>query len=71
MEHTLVLNFLNAAGEKTSITVSGVKPDITKDQISTLMDTILAKNIFLSKGGALVSKSGAQVSEKTVTKFDF
>lgn len=71
MDYTLSLSFVNTAGDKTSISVAAVKPDITKDQIGSLMDTILAKNIFVSKGGALVSKYDAKLSERTVTKFDF
>lgn len=34
------------------------------------MDTIISKNIFLTKNGALTKKSGAQFTRKTVTKFE-
>lgn len=71
MEYTLVLTFVNTAGDKSNINIPGVKSDITKDQITTLMDTILAKNIFLVKGSAFASKYGAQLTQRTTTKFEF
>ena len=56
--------------KKSSISIDGVKNGITKDQASSLMDTIINKNIFLTKNGALTKKSGAQLTAKTVTKFE-
>jgi hypothetical protein len=34
------------------------------------MDIIIEKNIFFTSSGALVKKSGAQLTEKNVTKID-
>ncbi len=34
------------------------------------MDTIISKNILLTKNGALTKKSGAQLTRKAVTKFE-
>ncbi len=33
------------------------------------MDTIIAKDVFTSKGGSLTAKYGAQLTQKAVTKF--
>lgn len=70
MEYSLTLSFICENGEKSSITIDGVKEDLTKEQVSTLMDTIISKNIFLTKNGALTKKSGAQLTKKAVTKFE-
>jgi len=70
MEYILSMLFLTSTGTKSSMTVSGVKPDITKEEISVLMDTIIEKNIFQTKSGTLVSKSGANVTERKVTKYE-
>ena len=70
MEYTLTLTFKCENGEKSSISIEGVKSDITKDQVSSLMDTIINKNIFLTKNGILTAKAGAQLAQKTVTKFE-
>lgn len=70
MEYILSMTFLTEYGLKSTISISGVKATITKDEISSLMDTIITNNIFLSKSGALVSKGDAKVTERKVTKYD-
>ncbi len=70
MEYTLAMTFLTTSGEKSTFSISGVKPALTKDEVNALMDTIIAKNIFKYNSGDLVKKSGAQVTQRQVTKFD-
>ncbi len=70
MEYTLSMTFLTAAGEKSTLSVSGVKPALSKDEVNALMDTVIAKNVFKTNSGDLVKKSGAQVTQRQVTKFD-
>ena len=70
MEYILSMTFLTSTGAKSSMTVSGVKSDITKEAISGLMDTIIEKNIFNTKSGDLTGKSGANVTERKITKYD-
>jgi len=70
MEYTLSMVFLTETGAKSSLSVSGVKPAITQAEVDTLMDIIVAKNIFLPSTGALVSKESAQLVAKTVTKYE-
>ncbi|AGX44472.1 DUF2922 domain-containing protein [Clostridium saccharobutylicum] len=70
MEYVLSMTFLTENGLKSSLSINGVKADLDKDQVNTLMDTIIAKNIFVTNSGALVSKSEAKVTERKVTKFE-
>ena len=70
MEYTLAMTFLTAAGEKSTLSISGVKPTLTKDEVNTLMDTIISKNIFKTNSGDLVNKSGAQLTQRQVTKYE-
>ncbi|WP_297426530.1 DUF2922 domain-containing protein [Clostridium sp.] len=70
MEYTLALTFLTEGGEKTTLSIPSVKSNLTKDEVNTLMDTILAKNIFKTNSGGLAKKSGAQVAQRQVTKFE-
>ncbi|OVE65850.1 hypothetical protein CCS79_21065 [Clostridium diolis] len=70
MEYSLSMTFLTATGEKSTLSVSGAKPSLTKDEINALMDTIIAKNVFKTNSGDFVKKSGAQVTQRQVTKFD-
>lgn len=67
-DKSLVMTFLNTEGTKTSVVLSGVRDDITQNEVSAAMDVVLAKNIFKSTGGDLVAKHSAQVSEKNVTE---
>ncbi|MVX67484.1 DUF2922 family protein, partial [Clostridium chromiireducens] len=59
MEYTLSMVFTTEYGEKTSLSINGVKPDLTKAEVDTLMDTIISKNIFVVSSGALVGKGSA------------
>ena len=59
MEYSLTLTFICENGDKSSISIDGVKEDLNKDQVTALMDTIISKNIFLTKNGVLTKKSGA------------
>ena len=70
MEHILSMSFTTEKGSKTNININGVKPDITSDQINTLMNTIIQKNIFITPTGALVGKAGANVTQRSVTKVE-
>jgi hypothetical protein len=70
MEYTLAMTFLTAGGLKTTLSVSGVKSTITKDEVNALMDVVIAKNIFKTNSGDLVKKSGAQLTQRQVTKYE-
>lgn len=70
MEYTLSMVFITEKGSKSSLSISGVKPDLTKAQIDTLMETIISKNVFLTTTGALAAKESAQIVAKTVTKYE-
>ena len=67
LEKTLLMTFLNEEGAKASVTLSGIRDDITQAEVSTAMDVIIAKNIFQSSGGNLVAKHSAQITERNVT----
>ena len=70
MEYSLNMVFVTEKGSKASLTISGVKAAITKAEVDTLMDAIIAKNVFLTTTGALEKKESAQIVAKTVTKYE-
>lgn len=70
MEYTLSMVFLTENGLKTTLSINGVKPDMSKEQVDSLMDTILAKNIFLVDSGAFAKKVSAQLISRKVDKFE-
>lgn len=69
-DKTLVMNFLNEQGKKVSVRVDSVKEDVTQAQITDLMNTIIAKNIFKTNGGDMKSRDSAQLTERNVTNFE-
>lgn len=70
MESTLTMVFITSNEEKASISIDGVKETLTKEETNALMDTIIEKDIFFTKNGALVSKHSAALVQRQVTKLD-
>lgn len=68
VEKTLLMTFINEEGAKSSISLSGIKDDLSQTDVAAAMDVVIAKNIFQSKGGNLKSKSAAQITERNVTE---
>ena len=52
---------------KYSFTIKDIKADIEDSDISEAINSIVEKDIFLSKGGKLESKSEAQIITKEST----
>ncbi|CAG9621202.1 DUF2922 domain-containing protein [Sutcliffiella rhizosphaerae] len=67
---TLELTFINEDGEKARITVDFPRADLTVEEIEQAMDSIVAADVFTSKGGSFVSKDGARIIERNVTDFE-
>ncbi|MDP4178937.1 MAG: DUF2922 domain-containing protein [Bacillota bacterium] len=67
MAKSVVMNFLNEQGKKVSITVNNAKDTLTAADVSAVMDTIVAKNIFHISGGDIKTKDSAQIVDKTST----
>jgi len=61
----LRMTFNNALGSAVSITLPEPKENLTAVQIEAVMDQIIAKNIFLTSGGALVSKRDVKIVDTT------
>jgi len=57
----LQLIFQNNAGLRTTLTVQDPRDDLTADEVQTVMEMIIARNIFESSGGDLTAIIGARV----------
>lgn len=66
MAKTLQMVFQNQVGKNVSISVPEVKDNITEAEIKTLMQTIIAKNIFESTGGNLITIMEASLVTRDV-----
>lgn len=67
MAKSLVMTFLTDTGKKSSLNVSNVNDSITKDEVSTAMNTIIAKNIFNTTNGRFAKIDSARIDEKNST----
>ena len=70
MEFTLSMTFTTSNGDKSTISIEGVKENLTQAEASTLMDAIIEKDIFLTKNGTLTGKYSAQLVQRQVTKLE-
>ncbi|KFX57157.1 DUF2922 domain-containing protein [Clostridium botulinum] len=70
MEYILSMTFVNQADSKTTLTISGVKPDISAEEVKALMQLIIDKEFFLTSKGLLINASTAQLTQREVTKFE-
>jgi uncharacterized protein YggL (DUF469 family) len=61
----LRMTFNNALGSVVSFTLPEPKVDLTAAVIEAVMDQIIARNIFLTTGGALVSKRDIKIIDTT------
>jgi len=68
MTKNLVMNFLNAANKKVSVTLNSVKATVTEAEVAATMNLIIANPVFNISGGNFVTKESAQIVETTVTK---
>ena len=67
IERVLNMKFIDADGGNFNLSIKDVKDAVEDIVISAAMDNIITNNIFVSKGGELVSKSEAQVIVKETT----
>lgn len=69
-DRTLVMTFLNQLGSRATVSVPDVREDLTEQEVSVVMDSIVARNIFESAGGDLIAKHSAQITERQITALE-
>ncbi|MBU5270137.1 DUF2922 domain-containing protein [Clostridium cochlearium] len=68
MQKTLVMKFVDEKGKKVNMSITEIKDDLTEEEISILMDVILAKKSAFKLNDPLVAKDSAQIVERTVNE---
>lgn len=66
----LEMEFLDSAGKKFRIAIDNPRTDLTEAEVRTVMDDIVAKDIFFSTSGDIVSVSGANIVTTTVQELE-
>lgn len=62
---TLRLVFRNQEGKNVTISLDNPRSDVTSAEIEAAMDLVIARNIFTSSGGDLVSKQDIRLIDST------
>lgn len=70
MEYTLTMVFTTITGEKLSLNIAKVRPNLNKTEIDNLMDKLIEVGVVANSKGALATKVSAKVTGKKVTSFD-
>ena len=65
---TLRMAFLSQTGRNVTMSLDNPRNDLTAAEVQAAMDLIIARNIFTSTGGDLVSKVNARVIDTTTTE---
>jgi len=62
---TLRMVFRNQADKNVTISMDSPRADVTPAEIEAAMDLIIARNVFTSSGGDLVSKQDIRIIDST------
>lgn len=62
---TLRMVFRNQAGRNVTISLDNPRSDLTAAEVEAAMDLVIARNIFTSSGGDLVSKQDIRIIDST------
>lgn len=57
----LRLTFNTTGGKTFMISLANPREDLTRDEIETVMDTIISRNVFLTSSGELSLKRDAKI----------
>jgi hypothetical protein len=60
--------FLNQLNKQVTLSLNNPKDTLTAADVQGVMDTVIAKNIFTSTGGELVSKVSARIIDTTTNE---
>jgi hypothetical protein len=68
MSKTLTMSFLNEEGKRAALRLNTVKEGVTELEVQSAMDIILARNVFVTKGGDLKTKDSAVIVSRENTE---
>lgn len=66
MARTLQMVFLNEEGRNVTLSVPDSREDLEAEEVETVMESILQRNIFHTKGGEISGLKKAQVVSRDV-----
>lgn len=70
LEKSLVMGFENESGKKFNLRIREIKTELTKEQINRVMDTVVSNDVFVTTGGKITKKLGAEIITEETTKVE-
>lgn len=70
MAGILELKFDAEHGKTMTISIQAPKQNVTSSEVSSVMQTIIEKDIFHVDGYSLIGKNQARIVERNITTFD-
>lgn len=67
----LEMEFLDSAGKKFRLTIDEPRADVTSEEIRTVMEDIVNRDIFFTTTGDVVSANAARIIRTTVEEMEF
>ncbi|MBU2699136.1 hypothetical protein Ga0466249_000215 [Sporomusaceae bacterium BoRhaA] len=67
MAKTLQMIFRDEAGKRVTLNLAEPRDNLTMAEVKTVMQDIVAKNIFSSKSGSLVQSVDAKIMDHEAT----
>lgn len=71
MDKNLEMIFRNSAGKTARLSVQEPKEDLTPEEVKTVMNNIVAKNIFDTTGGDMLEAVSARIITREIVKLEF
>ena len=68
MSKTLEMVFRNAGGKETTLSIADPKDELTLAEVTPVMNTIIEKNVFMTKKGVLTQAVEARIRSSETTK---
>lgn len=62
--------FATDISKSHTVRVAGAKDELTAAEINAVMNTLLAKDVFLGRNGALSTKKSARLVTRQIDEFD-
>ena len=71
MDKNLEMIFRNSAGKTARLSVQEPKEDLTPEEVKTVMNNIVAKNIFDTTGGDMLEAVSARIITREIVELEF
>lgn len=70
IERTVEMGFNTDLNKSHTVRVAGAKAAVTAAEISAVMNTLVTKDVFIGRNGALSSKKSARLVTRQIDDFD-